>query len=59
MSANIAQLSDQDLYDALTHATYTAPQNVKDMVAEVCGRWHAAFTAVQAATATATEMAMP
>ena len=58
MSANIAQLSDQDLYDALTHATYTAPQNVKDMVAEVCGRWHAAFTAVQAATAMATAMAM-
>ena len=27
------------------------------MVAEVCGRWHAAFTAVQAATATATARA--
>ena len=47
MSANIAQLSDQDLYDALTHATYSAPQDVKDMVAEVCGRWHAGFSAVQ------------
>ena len=53
MSAKIAQLSDQDLYDALTHATYSAPQDVKDMVAEVCGRWHAAFSAVQAATGTA------
>ena len=54
MSAKIAQLSDQDLYDALTHATYSALQDVKDMVAEVCGRWHAAFSAVQAAaTATA------
>ena len=29
------------------------------MVAEVCGRWHAAFTAVQAATATATATATP
>ena len=45
MSANIAQLSDQDLYDALTHATYSA-QDIKDTVAEVCGRWHAAFSAV-------------
>ena len=53
MSAKVAQLSDQDLYNALMHATYSAPQDVKDMVAEVCGRWHAAFTAVQAATATA------
>ena len=58
MSASIAQLSYQDLYDALTHATYTALQNIKDMVAEVCRRWHAAFTAVQAATATATATAM-
>ena len=46
MSAKIAQLSHQDLYDALTHAAYSAPQDVKDMVAEVCGRWHAAFSAV-------------
>ena len=58
MSANIAQLSDQDLYDAFMHATYTAPQNIKDMVAEVCGRWHAACTAVQSATAMATATAM-
>ena len=41
MSAKIAQLSDQDLYDALTHATYSAPQDIKDMAAEVCGRWYA------------------
>ena len=33
MSAKIAQLSDQDLYDALTHAMYSAPQDIKDMVA--------------------------
>ena len=46
MSAKIAQLSDQDLYDAFTHATYSVPQDVKDMVAEACGRWHAAFSAV-------------
>ena len=51
MSAKVDQLSDQDLYDALTHATYSAPQDVKDMVAEVCVRWHAALTAVQAARA--------
>ena len=49
MSAKVAQLSDQDLYDALTYATYSAPQNVKDMVAEVCVRQHAVFSAVQAA----------
>ena len=48
MSAKTAQLSDQDLYDALTHATYSAPQDVKDMVVEICVRWHAAFSAVQA-----------
>ena len=54
MSSKIAQLFDQDLYNALTHATYSAPQDVKDMVAEVCGRWQVAFSAVQAAiTATA------
>ena len=53
MSAKIAKLSDKDSYDALMHATYSAPQDIKDMVAKVCGRWHAAFTAVQAATATA------
>ena len=46
MSAQVSSLSDQDLYDVLTHATYTAPQNVKDMVHEVCARWHAAFSAV-------------
>ena len=46
ISAKIAQLSDQNLHNALTHATYCAPQDVKDMVAEVCGRWHAAFSAV-------------
>ena len=46
MSAKIAQLSNQDLYDELTHATYSALQDVKDMVAEVCVRWHAAFSAV-------------
>ena len=46
MSAKIAQLSDRDLYDALTHATYSAPQDVKDMVAEVCVKWHAAFSGV-------------
>ena len=46
MSAKLAQLSDQDLYDELTHAIYSAPQDVKDMVAEVWGRWHAAFSAV-------------
>ena len=49
MSGKTAQLSDQDRYDALMHATYSAPQDVKDMVAEVCMRWHAAFSAVQAA----------
>ena len=47
MFAKIAQLSDQDLHNALMHATYYAPQDVKDMVAKVCGRWHAAFSAVQ------------
>ena len=46
MSAPVAQLNDQDLYDALMHATYLAPQEVKDMVHEVCARWHAAFSAV-------------
>ena len=58
MYAKIAQLSNQDLYDALMHATYSAPEDIKDMVAEVRGRWHAAFTAVQAAMATATAMAI-
>ena len=58
MSAKIAQLSDQDLYDALTHATYSAPQDVKDTVAEVCVRQHAAFSAVQLA-ATASAQAVP
>ena len=58
MSAKILQLSDQDLYDALTDATYSASQYVKDIVAEVCVRWHAAFSAVQAA-ATALAQAIP
>ena len=57
MSTKIAQLSDQDLYDALTNATYSVPQDIKDMVAEVCGRWHAAFMAVEAA-ATASAQAV-
>ena len=43
MSAKIAQLSNQDLYDALTHATYSTPQDMKDMVTKVCRRWHVAF----------------
>ena len=58
MSAKIAQLSEQDLYDALTHATYSALQDVKDMVAKICGRWHAAFSAVQVAEI-ATAQAVP
>ena len=49
MLSKVAQLSDQDLYDILTHATYSAPQDMKDMVKKVCVRWHAAFYAVQAA----------
>ena len=47
--SKVAQLSDQDLYDALIHATYSAPQDVKDMVKEVCVRWYKAFLAAQAA----------
>ena len=57
MSGKITQLSDQDLYDALMHATYSAPLDMKDMVAEVCVRWYATFYAVQAA-ATASAQAV-
>ena len=46
------------MYDALIHATYSAPQDVKDMVKEVYIRWHAAFSAVQSA-AIASSQAVP
>ena len=54
ISAKIAQLSGQDLYNALMHIIYSTPQDMKDMGAEVCIRCYAAFSAVQAvATASA------
>ena len=60
MSSKVAHLSDQDLYGALTHATYSAPQDMKDIFNKVCLRWQVAFSALHtAATASASAQAVP